>query len=140
MLRHASSINHTVKGLGAIIDNQSAVVRFLIRNWAITSMVGVAYGVQLIHRYRKKDLNWFGAVSDLGSVLMPAVALFTIQQLAREDKVASLTENRLASTGNPQTLPQGMNALPVSSSLNGPPLGASGPKGSQSVHVVKQLA
>ena len=121
MLKHAATVNQIVKGLGAVVENQPTILRFLIKNWAITGIVCTAYGLQLLHRYNKKDLQWFGAVSDLGTVLMPMVALFTIQQLAKEDKTeAALIACRAQISPGPDT--KGSAPLPiigVKSSLSG---------------------
>lgn len=83
VIQHAPTVNATIKGLGAILETQPSLVRFLAKNWPISLLAGAALGSRLWSRYKKKDLTAFDAMADIGMILGPVVALFTLQQMAQ---------------------------------------------------------
>lgn len=126
MLKYAADINATVKGLGAIVDNQNSVIRFLIKNWPVTGIAAMALAGQLHRRWKKKDLSPFTVMSDTGMILTPVVALFTIQQMAKQDKAeAKVVKGLLQASAAPpaarppQAVPNAgsMKTMPVASSI-----------------------
>lgn len=104
VIQHAPTVNATLKGLGAILETQPTLVRFLVKNWPVSLLAGAALGSRLWTRYKKKDLTTFDALADVGMILGPVVALFTLQQMAQ---VADRSQATGAPAPHPMMTPQG---------------------------------
>jgi hypothetical protein len=84
MLQHAATINQTVKGLGALVDNQHSLISFLINNWPVTALAGAALAALLRRRIAKKELDFLNVFQDFGTVIIPVSTLFMLQRLAKD--------------------------------------------------------
>lgn len=141
MLQYAPQINAAVKGLGAVVDNQHTVVRFLVKNWAISGIAGLALASQLYRRYKKGELTPFTGMTDAGLILSPMVALFTINQMAQQTEIAE----RLIKAGGapppsgttaPVQVTGGARSVPIANKISMPTAGG----GSETVTIAKKIA
>ena len=108
MLQHAAAINQTVKNLGAIVDNQSSMISFLIRNWPVTALAGAALTAMLRKRMSKKDLTFLTVFQDFGTVLIPVSTLFMLQRLAKDAEGERVTTQEILSR---MPIPSGSQAM-----------------------------
>lgn len=141
MLEYAPKINAAVKGLGAVVDNQHTVVRFLVKNWAITGIAGLALASQFYRRYKKGELTPFNGFTDAGLILSPMVALFTIHQMAKQTEVAERLLQAGAApppsgTTRPVQVTGGARTVPVANKISMPTPGG----GSETVTIAKKIA
>lgn len=96
MLRYADDINRTIRGLGAVVENQAPAIRLLVRNWPITAIAGIAVGTRMMQRYKKKELSTYNVFVDLGMILAPVVAFLTLQKLGTDQEAAKASANASA--------------------------------------------
>lgn len=88
MLDYLPQINSTIKGLAAVVDNQSAAVRFFLRNWPVTLLAGAALAGRMVYRHKQKELSAYNVLIDVGSVIGPVASLFLVLKLAQESEAA----------------------------------------------------
>lgn len=86
MLKHASEINQTLKGLAAVVDNQAPVIRFFLRNWPVTLLAGTALTARMMQRYKQKELSPYNVVVDVGTIVGPVASIFLLVKLASESE------------------------------------------------------
>lgn len=104
MIQYADQINRTVKGLGAIIENQSPVIKFLAKNWFITGIAGLALTGQMVKRYKDKTLSPVNVLTDLGLVLGPTMSYLSLQEMARNfEAQRKINQAELAAAREAQT-------------------------------------
>ncbi len=84
MLKYAADVNRTIKGMGAIVENQGPLVQMFVHNWALSGVAGAALGLRLWRQWQKGQLTFWGGVQDAGVVISPLVGLFLLQKIAEE--------------------------------------------------------
>lgn len=85
MLQHFGQIGAVVNGMGALVENQKPFVRFLVNNWPLTIIAGLAMAWRLKERHAAKELSAYNVMVDAGLMLSPLVALAMLNQLAQQD-------------------------------------------------------
>jgi len=96
MLKHASEINQTLKGIAAIVDNQGPILRFFIRNWPVSLLAGTALSARFMQRYKKGELSAYNAVVDIGTIVGPVASLFLLVKMANESEREDKNTMRIA--------------------------------------------
>lgn len=102
MLGQLQQIDGAVRGVGFLLGSQKPFVGFLVKNWPLALLAGVAMYGRLSERKQKGELNTFNAMSDMALILSPLVGLALLNNLAREEHERALAQG----AGVPgQTLP-----------------------------------
>ena len=86
MLQHFGQVGAVVNGLGAVVDNQKPFVRFLVTNWPLTLIAGVAMVCRVKERMAAKEVSTYNLLADAGLVLSPLVGIALLKQLAQQDQ------------------------------------------------------
>lgn len=84
MLQYAPQINATIKGLGAVIENQGPAVRMLAGAWPVTLLAGAALFFRFQDRWKKGELTLFHGLADAGMLLAPVVSLVILADFAKK--------------------------------------------------------
>jgi hypothetical protein len=84
MLQHLTNIDKTVQGLGFLVGQQRPFVQFLVRNWPLAAVAGLALYGKARHRHKAKELDVYNMMVDLGLILSPLVGLAVLNQLAHQ--------------------------------------------------------
>jgi hypothetical protein len=79
-------LNNTIQGLGFAIGQQRPFLGFLVKNWPLTLIAGLALFSKLRERHKKGDLSTYNALADAGLVLSPLVGLALLNQLAKQEQ------------------------------------------------------
>jgi hypothetical protein len=87
MLQYIPQVDATIRGVGTIVGTQRPFVAFLMKNWPLAALAGVALAVRLRERHKKSELSLYNGMADLGLILSPLVGLALLNQLAREEQV-----------------------------------------------------
>lgn len=85
MLQHFGQIGAVVQGMGAVVDNQKPFVRFLVNNWPLTLIAGLAMFCRVRERMAAKEVSTYNLLADAGLVLSPLVGIALLKQLAEQD-------------------------------------------------------
>lgn len=80
-------LNTTIQGLGFAIGQQRPFLGFLVKNWPLTLIAGLALFGKLYERHKKGDLTTYNALADAGLVLSPLVGLALLNQLAKQEQM-----------------------------------------------------
>ncbi len=85
MLQHFGQIGSVVTGMNVLVENQKPFVRFLVKNWPLVAIAGVAMACRLRERYKAKELSAYNIMADAGLMLSPLVGMALLNQLAEQD-------------------------------------------------------
>lgn len=89
MLQQLPAINNAMQGLGVLVGNQRPFVQFLVRNWPLTAIAGLAIYGKLRQRHRAGDLDTYNAMADVGIILSPLVGIALLNQIAKDAAAAA---------------------------------------------------
>lgn len=105
MIQHLGEINGVMQGVGVIVGSQRPFVRFLVANWPLAMVAGLAIAGRFAERYKKGELTAYNALADAGLMLSPLVGIALLNQLAtdRADREQMLLE--LQAQNNPGGAP-----------------------------------
>lgn len=78
-------IQRSIQGIGILVGTQRPFVSFLLKNWPLTAIAGVALGVRGYERYKKGELTSYNILADAGLILSPLIGLALINQIAQQD-------------------------------------------------------
>jgi len=84
MLGHLQQINGAVNGMGFLVDRNRPFINFLVKNWWLAGIAGLAITGRIMERKKKNELSTFNLMADVGFVLTPLVGLAMLNQLACE--------------------------------------------------------
>lgn len=85
MLQHIGQIAPVISGVTALAENQRPFVRFLVNNWPLAVIAGIAMAARLKERYQAKELTTYNVMADAGLMLSPLVGIALLKQLAQQD-------------------------------------------------------
>ncbi len=85
MLGHLRDINGAIDGMGFLVDKNRPFVSFLVKNWWLVAIAGIAVTGRVIERRKKKELTVFNAFADVGFILTPLVGLAMLNQIACQE-------------------------------------------------------
>lgn len=81
---HLKDIDKTVQGIGFLVGNQRPFVQFMVRNWPLAAIAGLALYGKARSRHKAKELDIYNMMVDLGLILSPLVGLAVLNQLAHQ--------------------------------------------------------
>ena len=87
MIEQLPQIQRAMQGVGFMLGTQRPFVTFLVRNWPLAVVAGLAMYGKVKERSKKGDLNTYNALADLGLVLSPLVGLALLNQMAQQDQI-----------------------------------------------------
>ncbi len=99
MLSYIPEINTTMRGVGELIGTQRPFIGFLIRNWPLAALGGVALVVRLRERHKKGELSLYNGMADFGLIISPLVGLALLNQLARDEAIIAAQQAPVQPSG-----------------------------------------
>ncbi len=109
MLGQLGQINGAIGGMGFLVDKNRPFVNFLVKNWWLAAIAGVAITGRILERKKKGEINTFNLMADVGFVLTPLVGLALLNQVACEEHAKQVAAGAFA----PQPAQLDPNAIPT---------------------------
>lgn len=94
MLSYIPEISATMRGVGSLVGEQRPFVGFLMKNWPLAALAGVALFARLRERHKKGELGLYNGMADFGLIISPLVGLALLNQLAREEQQLTLAQQQ----------------------------------------------
>ncbi len=107
MLGHLNGINGAIGGMGFLVDKNRPFVNFLVKNWWLVAIAGIAVVSKSMERKKKGELTVFNSMADVGLILSPLVGLALLNQLAGQE------HDRAVAAGAFNQPPTDPNAIPT---------------------------
>lgn len=101
MLGELPRIHGAVQGIGFLVGQNRPFVSFMVRNWPLAVIAGLAMYGKVRERHKKGELNTFNALGDLGLVLSPLVGIALLNQMAKAEHAPAATTVPVSATVRP---------------------------------------
>lgn len=113
MLSYIPEISATMRGVGSLVGEQRPFVGFLMKNWPLAALAGVALFARLRERHKKGELGLYNGMADFGLIISPLVGLALLNQLAREEQQITLAQQQQPMNGMAYLPQQGYDFHPA---------------------------